>query len=94
MQKGVEFAAGVARHPDGKGLLISFGVGDSEAWIAMVEASDVRHLLEDVADLPCVSPKKLNVLTTPNWSPHDRQKIIQGGLAMARRMRAQSWITW
>ena len=63
MQKGVEFAAGLARHPDGKGLLISFGVGDSEAWIALVEASDVRHLLEDVADLPYLSPKKLNVLT-------------------------------
>jgi len=50
--KGVEFAAGLARAPDGKGLLISFGVGDGQAWIAIVEASDVRHLLEDIEQLP------------------------------------------
>ena len=52
IKKGVEFAAGLARAPDGKGLLISFGVADGEAWIATVEAGEVRRLLEDIEQLP------------------------------------------
>ena len=49
--RGVEFAAGLARLPE-KGLLISFGVGDGEAWFATVEASEVRRLLDDAEQLP------------------------------------------
>jgi hypothetical protein len=44
---GIEYAAGLAWHPDGKRLLISYGVGDSEAWIAIVEALEVRRALTD-----------------------------------------------
>jgi len=51
IRKGVEFAAGLARLPE-KGLLISLGVGDGEAWIATVEASEVRRLLDDAEQLP------------------------------------------
>jgi hypothetical protein len=32
--------------------LISLGVGDGEAWIATVEASEVRRLLDDAEQLP------------------------------------------
>ena len=39
---GIEFAAGLAWHPDGKHLLVSYGVRDSEAWIGTVEAEEVR----------------------------------------------------
>ena len=35
---GIERAAGLAPHPDGKHLLISYGVGDDEAWLATVDA--------------------------------------------------------
>jgi glycosyltransferase involved in cell wall biosynthesis/predicted GH43/DUF377 family glycosyl hydrolase len=45
MKKGVEFATGLARHPDGKRLMISYGVADGEAWIATVDVGDVRSLL-------------------------------------------------
>jgi tetratricopeptide (TPR) repeat protein len=45
--KGVEFAAGIAWHPDGCRLVISFGVGDNQAWIATVEAEEVRRSLEE-----------------------------------------------
>jgi len=45
-EKGIEFAAGMAWHPDGRRLAISFGVADSEAWIATVDASDIRRALE------------------------------------------------
>jgi glycosyltransferase involved in cell wall biosynthesis len=51
-QKGVEFAAGLAWHPDNKRLLVSFGVGDGESWIATVDAGEVRDVLEDVERLP------------------------------------------
>ncbi len=49
---GVEFAAGLAWHPDGKRLLVSYGVDDKEAWIATVEVQEVRDLLEQVDRLP------------------------------------------
>ena len=49
---GVEFAAGLAWHPDGRRLLVSYGVDDKEAWIATVDAEEVRNLLEKVDRLP------------------------------------------
>ena len=55
-KKGVEFAAGLAWHPDGKRLLISYSVADSEAWIATVDAAEVRGVLEDVEHLPSGAP--------------------------------------
>ncbi len=51
-QKGIEFAAGLAWHPTAKRLLISYGVGDREAWLAEVDPADVRLLLLDAARLP------------------------------------------
>jgi hypothetical protein len=42
--KGIEFAAGLARHPDGKRLLVSYGVADREAWVATVDAGEVRRI--------------------------------------------------
>jgi tetratricopeptide (TPR) repeat protein len=51
-KKGVEFAAGLGWHLDGKRLLISYGVDDGEAWIATVDADDVRSVLPDVGSLP------------------------------------------
>src|SRR5262249_26977213 len=50
--RGVEFAAGLAWHPDGKRLMITYGVADSEAWIATVDADEVQGLLEDAEHLP------------------------------------------
>jgi glycosyltransferase involved in cell wall biosynthesis len=47
---GIEFAAGLAWHPDDLRLLISFGVGDAESWIAGVTASEVATLLTDIGD--------------------------------------------
>jgi len=47
----VEYAAGLAWHPDGKRLLVSYGVADREAWIATVDAGEVRRVLEDAARL-------------------------------------------
>lgn len=40
----IEFAAGLAWHPDHGRLMISFGVRDREAWIATVTAKDVKGL--------------------------------------------------
>jgi glycosyltransferase involved in cell wall biosynthesis len=49
-KQAIEFAAGLAWHPDGRRLVVSYGVGDREAWIGTVDATDVRHLLVDVAE--------------------------------------------
>jgi FkbM family methyltransferase len=51
-RKGIEFAAGLAWHPDGKRLLISYGIADREAWVATVDAVDVRNVLDGVDRLP------------------------------------------
>lgn len=37
----IEFAAGIALHPDGKRLMISYGLRDKEAWIATVPMEDL-----------------------------------------------------
>lgn len=39
--KQIEFAAGLAWHPDQHRLLISYGVQDKEAWIATIDSTDV-----------------------------------------------------
>lgn len=41
----IEFAAGLAHHPDGKRLVLSFGVRDKEAWLATVTSDDVVKFL-------------------------------------------------
>lgn len=51
-QKGVERAAGLAWHPDGERLVISYSVTDSEAWIATVDANEVHAVLESADHLP------------------------------------------
>jgi glycosyltransferase involved in cell wall biosynthesis len=43
--KGIEFAAGLARRPQGNGLLVSFGFEDKEAWLAEFDEEDVRRTL-------------------------------------------------
>jgi protein YibB len=53
---GIEFAAGLAWHPDGRHLIISYGVGDGTAWLATVDADDVRAALLDAARLPSGIP--------------------------------------
>ncbi len=55
-KKAVEFAAGLAWHPDGRQLLISFSTGDRESWIATVDAAEVRSQLHDVERLKSGAP--------------------------------------
>ncbi|RWH69252.1 glycosyltransferase [Mesorhizobium sp.] len=50
--KGLELAAGLAWHPDAKRLMISYGVGDADSWIATVQADEVAAFLDDTAGLP------------------------------------------
>jgi glycosyltransferase involved in cell wall biosynthesis len=45
IRTGIEFVAGLAWHPDGKRLVISFGVADAESWIGCVQAADLPKLL-------------------------------------------------
>ncbi len=48
LQNGVEYAAGLARHPDGERLLASFGVNDGESWIGSFTAADLGAALRPV----------------------------------------------
>lgn len=42
--KQIEFAAGLAWHPNGTQFIISYGVLDKEAWLATVDADEVEAL--------------------------------------------------
>ena len=69
-KRGVEFAAGLAWHPDGKRLMVSYGVEDSEAWVATVDADDVRGVLDDVEKLPS------GVLQQPSRSAPAEPRLV------------------
>lgn len=69
--KRIEFAAGLAWHPDGKRLLISYSVADCESWIATVDASEVRGVLEDVAQLPSGVPRPSQADSARDATPPD-----------------------
>jgi hypothetical protein len=43
--KNIEYAAGLAWHPDCKRLMISYSRRDSSAWIATVDADEVKGML-------------------------------------------------
>ena len=60
--KGIELAAGLAWHPDGKHLLISYGVDDSQSSIARVVAAEVDGVLEDAGRASATDPSR-----QPRW---------------------------
>jgi GR25 family glycosyltransferase involved in LPS biosynthesis len=66
-EHGVEFVAGLAWHPNGERLIISYGVGDGESWIATVDVAEVRAALEDAERLPSGAwPRTVsNAVTVP-----------------------------
>jgi tetratricopeptide (TPR) repeat protein len=41
----IEFAAGLCWHPDGRRLVMSYGVRDCEAWLATADAHEVAEML-------------------------------------------------
>lgn len=41
----IEFAAGLCWHPDGRRLIMSYGVRDHEAWLATVDATEVAEMV-------------------------------------------------
>jgi hypothetical protein len=43
--KVIEFAAGLAWHPDGRRLIISYGREDNSAWLATINAEEVSWML-------------------------------------------------
>lgn len=63
-QKGLEFAAGLAWHPDERHLLVSYGVGDREAWIAILDATEARLALEDAEKLASGTARATGPRTT------------------------------
>ncbi len=55
-QRGIEFAAGLAWHPDRRRLIVSYGVGDEASRLATVEGDDIRRIVQDATRLPSGAP--------------------------------------
>jgi GR25 family glycosyltransferase involved in LPS biosynthesis len=55
---GEEIATGLARHPDCRRLVISYRVGEREAWVATIDPAEVRTALEDIERLPWGAPPR------------------------------------
>ena len=91
-KKGIEFAAGLAWHPDGKRLLVSYGVGDHEAWLATVDVQDVREILLDAAWFP--SARSLVGDSNPPVAGESKDlgaRTCSGGRDFPGRGEARAW---
>ena len=44
-RKGIEYAAGIAWHPDEKRVIISYSVADKESWLATLDVPDISKML-------------------------------------------------
>ena len=92
---GIEFAAGLAWHPDGRRLVLTYGVKDSEARIATVDSDDVRRMLEVAERLPAGErgcgaaqpPVTVTAGTDGGWScagvSDAGQQVVTGNAAVA-----------
>ena len=45
----IEFAAGLAWHPDGKRLIVSYGLADRESWLGIFDAGDLTRMLRPMS---------------------------------------------
>jgi len=45
--RSIEFCAGITVHPNGKALVVSYGVADREAWIGVISKEDVDGMVFD-----------------------------------------------
>jgi glycosyltransferase involved in cell wall biosynthesis/tetratricopeptide (TPR) repeat protein len=88
-QKGVEYAAGLAWHPDGKRLLVSYGVGDGEAWMATVDAGEVGGVLEDAQHLPSGAPGSGRGPARPRPAPGE---AASGNLKPIIKAARSAWV--
>ena len=61
---GIEFAAGLAPHPDEAQLVISYGIEDRESRVATVATAEILRLLDDVKTLASAS------LSVPSRAQH------------------------
>ena len=97
---GVEFAAGLAWHPDAKRLIISYGVGDGTAWLATVDANEVRAALEDAAQLPSGKPAADGSAEAPWYreqplaAPGRLTADTNGGATKCRRAPVVAALPW
>jgi len=58
---GVEFVAGLAWHPDGERLVISFSVDDNDPFLAVVGVNDVRAVVLDIGEHKGASEQAVQV---------------------------------
>jgi hypothetical protein len=82
--RGVEFAAGLARRGDD--LIISYGVWDREAWLATVPASHVESLLAPPLDPDAVEAELRAAALTAPLPAHGAGCPLGGGWGEGSRV--------
>lgn len=84
---GIEFVAGMAWHPDGPKLAISYGVKDRESWLATIDEDEVRGMLRDTPPRPEAVRN-----FSPLWSaaPDETNCVLQTSAKVDLAARAMS----
>jgi 2-polyprenyl-3-methyl-5-hydroxy-6-metoxy-1,4-benzoquinol methylase len=77
---GIEFAAGIAQHPDTGEILVSFGLADRESWIARFSPNEIKRILQPAGrvmiDLSDVTDT-LWIMTETNQALKSQEKVVR-----------------
>jgi hypothetical protein len=77
---GIEFAAGIAQHPDTGEILVSFGLADRESWIARFSPNAIKRILQPagqvMSDLGDITDT-LWIMTETNQALKSQEKIVR-----------------
>ena len=60
---GIEFSAGLAKHPTRAEIIASFGVHDSSSWLAVFDEDEVKKILQPSCDFEARFSTDLSLMT-------------------------------
>jgi FkbM family methyltransferase len=64
---GIEFAAGMARHPVTNDIVVSFGIDDRESWLATFRVNDLLGAFSDVNEVTRIPNKCLTTTLATDY---------------------------
>jgi SAM-dependent methyltransferase len=69
---GIEFAAGIAKHPESGNIIVSFGLADKESWLAVFDQQSISDALQPAG----IVAEKLGDLSDTSWMVGQTNKAL------------------